>query len=195
MTDYEKLQSELDSILAKAQPVEGDDDKMIAAAAGDEQGHEEDEEGEEGEKDILKSFAVTLENGERVEAYDATAMLKAMHGQASRQADTITQLQRRLAGADAVIQKMPTLLKAMQEQLAAQGEMLKALRGEPAGRRTVTQAAAPPAPTKMARGELMAKALGAQRAGRLSMGDVAVIEARVNAGVELAAHHLAALSD
>lgn len=190
-TEYDKLVSELDDILAKAQPVEDGDDEKIAAAAGEDENDKND--GDHDEDDILKSFAVTLENGETVEAYDATALLKAMHSQARRQGETIAQLETRLAGADAVIQKVPTLLKAMQEQLATQADMLKALREQPGGRKAVTQASGATA-DKMSRGDVMAKALGAQRAGRLSMGDVAAIEARINNGLELAPHHLTALS-
>lgn len=196
MTDYEKLTAELDEILAKAQPVEGDADadKKIAAAAedgqGDGQGDGEDEDAEE----FMKSFNVTLESGEKVEAYDATALLKAMHGQSRRQAETIADLQARLAGADAVIQKVPTLLKAMQQQLAEQHDMLKALREQPGGRKSLTQTTSPNQPAKPTRGEVMLKALGAQKAGRLSVHDVSVIEARLNNGIDLDPRHLAAMA-
>ena len=188
--EYDKLEQELDAILAKAAPVDDADDKIEAAADGadlpggeDKRDDKEDEAGES----FMKSFQVTLESGEVAEAYDATAMLKAMHAQARRQADTITALQAKLDGADRVLAKLPEMLKALTRQIAEQGDLIKALREAPGGRRSVT-AAPGAAPAKASRGEILAKALDAQTAGRIGGFEVAQIEARLNQGKDIPDH-------
>lgn len=195
MAEYDRLMAELDTILAKAQPIGDEDDARIAEAAGDEPTDTlEDPDAdpamdEEGEgEDFMKSFAVTLENGEQVEAYDATAMLKSMHGVARRQAETLSELRGRLAGADKVMAKQAELLKALTGRVNEQAGLIKALREQPGGRRTVTSAPPSAAAKPAARGEILAKALDAQRAGRIGSMDVAAIEARLNNGLPIPDH-------
>lgn len=189
--EYDKLMSELDEILAKAQAVDTDE-KIEAAADGqdmpgaaDKDADPDDDaaEDQDGES-FMKSFRVTLEDGTEQEAYDATAMMKAMHVTARRQAETIDALQARVKEQDAVIQRLPDMLKAMQGQIASQADMLKALREAPGGRKTTTQAPVA-TPQTTTRGDILAKALSLQTAGKIGSTEVAVIEARLNARMQL----------
>lgn len=188
--EYDKLEQELDAILAKAAPVEDPDEKIEAAADGaDMPGADDKQEDEdaEGAESFMKSFRVTLESGEEAEAYDATLMVKAMHAQATRQAATIADLQARLAGADKVLAKLPEMMKALTAQIAEQGTLIKALREAPAGRQSVTVTPGG-TPTKATRGDILAKALDAQKDGRIGGFEVASIEAHLNQGKAIPAH-------
>ncbi len=204
--EYESLMSELDQlgeVLAKAQPVQVDEDEAIKQAADGRDtpgaGDKDDAGKDDGDDDaggMFKSFQVTLEDGTVQEAYDATAMMKSLHGTISRQADTIAGLESRIAQQDGLLRKVPALLKSMGDRLAEQGEMLRALREAPAGRRSVTEApqARAATPAAMPRGEVLAKCLAAVAAGRLSPTDAAVAEARLNDGIALPQHIQSAIA-
>lgn len=196
-SEFDKLLGDLDDILAKAQPVEmlpepepgadtdQDDPKKAATPAKGEADDDDD--------DMMKSFQVTLEDGREVEAYDATQMMKAMHTQSRRQASTLATLQADLTAARAVITKQTDLLKSLAERIGEQGTILKALREQPAGRRSAGAHAAAPAAPALNAEDVLAKALVAQGEGRLSAMDVSEIEARLAGGHALKPHHIAAV--
>jgi len=189
--DYDALLNELEGILAKAQPIEGADDeeadRKIAEAAGDSKpkSGRDDEEEEEEEEGFFKSFRVRLPDGTEADAYDATAMMKALHRANTRLGREVDSLRKRLAEADRVIHRFPDMLKALTDRVAEQGDALRALRDQPAGRRAITAAPGIGNTGKSTREEVMAKAMDAFRAGRISGNDVAVAEARLNHGVPL----------
>jgi hypothetical protein len=187
VSEFDKLHAELDAILAKALPInvkpegEGEDDETREG------------EGEGEDEDMMKSFRVTLDDGREVEAYDATAMMKAMHTTTTAHASALASVRADLSAAHKVITKQTEMLKAIGERISEQGEMLKALREQPAGRKSAATHAAPAGGGEMKRDDVLAKAMSAQQSGRLSAHDVASIEARLNNGVPLRPEHLAAI--
>lgn len=187
--EYEKLTQELDDILAKAAPVDDTDKKIEEAADGADLpgGDDNKDDKDEGDEAFMKSFQVTLANGETADAYDATLMVKALHAQARRQAATIADLQQHLAGAHTVLAKLPEMMKSLTAQIAEQGALIKALREAPGGRRSVT-ATTEDAPAKPTRSDILAKALGAQKDGRIGSFEVAQVEAHLNQGKPLPAN-------
>lgn len=186
MPEFDALMGELDVILAKATAVDQpEDDKKIEAAAADadpsaiDEGKGDDDAGDKGAV-FGKSFAVTLDDGTQVDAYDGTEMVKALHTTIGAQAGKITALEAQVSGADAFATKAVGLFKALQTQIAEQGVLIKALREQPGGRRSTITDPTPPARADQAtRGDMLAKSLTAQAAGRISGREVAVIEARL----------------
>lgn len=151
----------------------GDDYLVADADALEEQAEEEEEEEEEeGDEYLGKAFTMLTPNGKRVAAYDGTHMMKSFH--------------QRLSTLETV------MLKAAQQQTA----LIKSLRAEVAalkqqgrGRKTTLNihekpvghfASAPQEPQA-----LLAKALSAQKAGRLTGQDVGRIEAYLGRGLAL----------
>lgn len=190
MSKFDELLGELET-LAKAQPAENGDDKIVAAAAegggqveGDENEDKSDGEGEGvGGNPMAKSFEVTLADGTKVQAQDGTELVKA--------------LQERIDSTETVMAKAletaVSLIKSQGEQIAALGGKIKALSSEGKGRKAVLTVAEKPtvgggtmAKSQQADGitpeEFMAKALDAQKMGRLTGLEVAVAEASLNRG-------------
>ena len=150
-----------------------DGDGYLAADPDAPEGTEEEEEENEEEDEYLsKAFTMLTPNGARVTAYDGTQMMKGFH--------------QRLSTLETV------MLKAAQQQTA----LIKSLRAEVAalkqqgrGRKAVLNlhektvghfASAPPNPQT-----LLAKALSAQKAGRLTGQDVGRIETYLGRGLAL----------
>ncbi|EDY2030026.1 hypothetical protein GTB64_004468 [Salmonella enterica] len=127
MSDFEKLMATLNAIdaeaqpdqpaeLAKSFPDEGDDKKIQTAAKDGEKDEEEeeDEEGKEKGEEIEKcSMTKSFENEEGEELIDATEVLEG--------------LQKSFASHDSVLEKVATLLTAQNQQLKAQGELIKSM--------------------------------------------------------------------
>ena len=172
MSEFEKMMEDINNVLAKAQAVESDDaegaDEKIADAAGDDKDDPEA---------IMKSFAVTLADGTEAEAYDATAVLKAMGATlAATREDN-----KRLTGQmEAMAKAMTTLTNTV----ASQATMLKSLGSQPAGRRSVAQDTTPP-PQALNRQDVLAKAMTAMQAGKIGSLEVSSIETRLNKGLAL----------
>lgn len=196
MSEYDKLMKSFDDILLKAQGA--DEDAKIKAAAGDQDEPDADDmdgadgSADDGDDNMMKSFQVTLEDGQTVEAYNATDMLKAMHGVAKRHGEQLAAMSARAKSADAVLAKMPEILSSLQATIARQGDMLKALSQQPSGRKSVVNSPAAPAPKAKSGEQIMAKALELSGSGTLSSADVAIIENRMAKGMGLPPH-LAAL--
>ena len=190
---------------AKADP----GDKKIAAAAdgdmdddgtpdGEDDLAEEDEDPEDPEDEdemFGKSFAVTTATGETIEAYDGTAMMKAMHERLVTLEQTqdaslekLEKAERTIADllkAEAVIGKQSELIKSMHGQLAAIQESGR-------GRKSVLtvhdkQSPTPTAPVRAAPGAVLAKAMSAQQTGKITGTDVARIESYLSRGLAVPA--------
>lgn len=192
MSKFDELLGELET-LAKAQPADDGDDKIVAAAAdgggqvdgkpdGDEgMGGAGDGDGDEG-KPMTKSFKVTLADGSVVEAQDGTELVKALQ-------DRVEETEGVLAKA---LDTAVALIKSQGEQIAALSGKVKALSSEGKGRKAVLSVVEKPAAgTDLAKStaeqgmkpeEFMAKALDAQRDGRLTGIEVATAEAYLNRG-------------
>jgi len=201
MSDFEKLMGELQTLtteqteLAKALPADnGEDEKKIQAAAeeggagegGDGKG-EKPADGADGDGDpMAKSFELTLDDGTKVQAFDGSEMLKS--------------LSERVEGLDSNLAKA---LGQTVELIKGQGELIKSLTervaklsGEGRGRKAVLSVVEKPAATAntdtMAKSigaadgvtpeVFFAKALNAQKEGRISGIDIAMAETCLNKG-------------
>ncbi len=177
---------------------EGGDGKIAAAAEGD--GAPADGEpklGEDGQP-LTKSLTVTLPDGSVVEAEDGTALVKS--------------LIERLDGTESVMAKAlgaaVDLIKKQGEALTATNMLVKSLQtkvaelsNQPAGRKTVLTVHEKPATTVLSKSEpegdtpeeFMTKALGAQKAGRLTGLQVSMAEAALNRGAKIPDNIVAAV--
>lgn len=194
MSKFDELLGELET-LAKAQPAEEGDEKIVAAAAeGGGQGSGEpdgdegagdgmgDDDGDEGKPPMAKSFRVKLEDGTEVDAQDGTELVKALQ-------DRIEATEGTLAKA---LGTAVELIKSQGAQIAALSSKIKAIGGEGKGRKAVLSVVEKPAAggdmakstaeAGMQPEEFMVKALDAQKLGRITGLQVAVAEANLNRG-------------
>jgi len=220
---FDKLLSELQSLetetetMSKALPADdGKDDKEIQAAAADGGGadgdDDKDDEGADpgagdpqdpaGKDDVPpfgKSFTVKDADGNDVEAVDGTELVKSLMdqvGELKAQAEaTEGQMAKALEQTLGIVKSQGDLIKSLSDQV-------KKLSGEGRGRKTVLAIAEKPAPgATMAKsepapltgGELMAKALDAHKAGKLTAFEVSNLEIAVQSGVKPRADILAKL--
>jgi hypothetical protein len=203
MSKFDELIGELET-LAKAQPADDGDEKIVAAAAegggqgsgepdGDETGAVAgDGDGDEADdgKPMAKSFKVTLADGTEMEAQDGTELVKALQ-------DRIEATEGTLAKA---LGQAVALIKSQGERLTAMDAKLKAIGGEGKGRKAVLTVVEKPAasstlaksePEGMKPEEFMAKALDAQKLGRITGLQVATAEACLNRGQQVPADIIA----
>lgn len=184
------LLAELET-LSKALPAvddEGHDDDAAAEAAADEDEAELSAAGaEDGEEPFGKSFTVTLEDGTEAEAFDGTAMLKALHDENVALRSQGEDMAKALTG-------LGGLVKGLHAALSEQAEMLKSLRGEVRklgaqgnGRRTTLSLHEKPSPVEPKReglsvGEVFAKAESLIGAGKLNALQAGKLTASLNSG-------------
>jgi hypothetical protein len=201
MSQFEKLMAELGQLsadqetMAKALPADdGKDEKKIQAAAGeggsdgdaDDAGGPADGDADD-EKDMpmAKSFKFTLEDGTEVEAQDGSEMVKALSDRLYAVETDKTNLAKALESAVGVIKGYAPMIKSLQEQVSKLG-------GEGRGRKAVVSVVEKPAPgaqplaksepAGMSHDQFFAKALAAQKEGRLSGVDIAMAESCLNRG-------------
>lgn len=134
-----ELQTQLDTFAKAGAPCDDGkaDDKKIVAAAGKE-GEKAEKEGDgDGDETFGKAFKVTLADGSEAEAFDGTAMLKALMLENGELKESMGDFQKAFASAVDVI-------KQMRDAMTEQATMLKALQttvgtlsAAPAGRRTM----------------------------------------------------------
>lgn len=198
MSQFDKLMEELkglqadQDLMTKALPADDgkDEEKIQAAAAEGGSDHEEpdgDEDGEgmgDGDADdasMAKSFKFTLEDGTEVEAQDGTALVKSLQDRVDQTEQTMAKA---LETAVGLIKGQGDLIKSMQDQI-------KKLSGEGRGRKAVVSVVEKPVAGTMAKSmqpegvspdEFFAKALTAQREGRISGTDIALAETMLNRG-------------
>jgi len=201
LAELQELQSDQET-LSKALPSDdGEGDaKIQAAAAGDGEGDgdgkpkgEDDGDGDGADGDggdgepLTKSFTLKLEDGTEIEAQDGTELVKAL---GARLDATESSMTKALESAIGLIKGQGELIKSLHEQI-------KKLGGEGRGRRAVVSVVEKPAPgSALAKSEpgaltgeeFLAKALDAQKAGRITSLDVATAEACLNRGERVPAH-------
>lgn len=191
--NFQELLAELSAVseqqetMAKsvtAAPEQDETDETVAAAAAEAgaapaaDGELEDEpEGQAPADEVLgKSFEVTGENGEKHEAFDATALIKSL---IDRQGTAEETLAKALTGFTGVIQKQGEMIKSLHEQV-------RAISSQGRGRKTVLTVAEKPdvgatmaksqdAESGMTPSEFFAKANTAFDEGRISGKDLNVI--------------------
>lgn len=146
---------------------------------------EEDESAEdaEGEDELFgKSYRVALVDGGAIDAVDGRAVIRRLSAQLRKTQAALNQI------AEAM-RYSTTVLKSLRADNAALKQQVAALRKAGRGRRSVLSVhdkpaagfnAAPPSPR-----ELMAKALAAHRAGRITSVDVARVEAYLGRGASI----------
>lgn len=210
MSQFDQLMTELQQLgqdqeqMTKALPADDgkDEDKIQAAAAeggldggagggeaaagaGGEggEGGDADDEGKGEGAPMAKSFQLTLDDGTVIEAQDGTELVKAL-------ADDLNTTKATMAKAlgDAV-----GLIKGQADMIKSLSDQVKKLSGEGRGRKAVLSVVEKPAPVAatMAKSQqaegvtpeiFFAKALDAQKAGRISGTDIAVAESCLNRG-------------
>lgn len=203
---FETLLAELDELqLAKALPTdgaadagEGDNDDAAIADAADEDGEGEGEGADAGEGDgegegepMAKSMRVTTEDGEEIDAIDATEMLKSMHEQ-------IESLGTRFGQTDELVLKalggLTDLVKSQAAEIGGLKAKVADLAAAGRGRKAVVSVADKPAlgdlakseavdePKGLGRDEFLAKAMDAFDNGKITGLQVSVAEAALNKG-------------
>jgi hypothetical protein len=195
--------------MRKALPADGKDDDEIRAAAGEggdadgDENDDENDEGDEGEgaaakgqdkagKDTAppfgKSMTLVNEAGENVEAYDGTELVKSLMVD-------VAGLQEKFGASESVMAKA---LEGTLGLVKTQGELIKSLSAQVSklsssgrGRQAVLTVSEKPAagalaksvPAGMSGQEVLAKALTAQRAGKITGLEVSRLENAINAGM------------
>lgn len=204
MSDFEKLMGELSQLsteqgeLAKALPADdGKDEAKIQAAAeegglvdgdaDDKGGAPDGDADDKGGAPMAKSFKLMLDDGTELEAQDGTEMVKAL-------SDRLDKTDENLAKA---LSSAVSLIKGQGEMIKSLSDQVKKLSGEGRGRKTVVSVVEKPEPgATMAKShqpeglshqQFFAKALAAQREGRISGTEIAVAETYLNRGQEIPA--------
>lgn len=177
-TEFADLLDELENL---AKSMDNDEDDKYGDSdpeEGDDEDEEDDEDKDEDEKSMGKSFAVTLSDGTTVKAHDASALIDELRGQIN-------------AGNEAIARTVKTttdLVKSLQGEIADLKKSLHEVSGRTAGRKSVLSVherrpqTQPEEPRGLSARDLMTKALSAQRAGRLSGSEVAMIDAYIGRG-------------
>ena len=206
MSDYQALLDELRELaaepLAKANPPDADDaqdDADIKAAADGDADDDGELDGEDAVDDyddrddegapFGKSFQVTLADGRVIEAIDGQAAIGAMQEEIGALRDETRQALGQIAEA---LKQSTQLIKSLRTDNAELKNQMSAIGASGRGRKSLLTmhdkpAGGDPAPAAEAPAprELMAKALEAQRAGRISGVDVARIDAYLGRGAPL----------
>jgi hypothetical protein len=211
---FQQLLADLDAMtesnLAKSDPVDsGNDDAKIedaaedGAEAGEAEGAGEgaeadadagegDGEGEGEGEQFGKSFKFKLDNGEEVDAFDGTDLVKSL-------IDQVGALSGRLDGTEGdILKALGTsldLIKSQGLQIAALGAKVEELGNSGRGRKTVVAVTERLSTEDLAKSqtidepagvtpqEFMAKALTAQAEGKITGGDVARAEGYLQKGL------------
>lgn len=210
-SEFEKLASDLET-LAKAS---GETDKKIAAtaeaagvnpddykeddgaASGDAKVADDkngcdskrDEDCDDEDEMLGKSFSIKTAEGENVRAYDATALIKSLTERlgALESADAEERERREHLGKS--LELMTSLIKSQSEQIAALTEKVSALGAEGRGRKAVLSVTEKPTPLAKSEqdgipaSDFMAKAIAAQQQGRITAMDVSIAESALNRGM------------
>lgn len=213
MSDFEKLLGELDDLDAQAAEMrkalesgadETDEQIQAAADAGDGAGGEGEGaddgkkagdgegagegEGGEAEEGLGKSFMIELENGEKVEAFDGTKMLKSLQAKVAASDQRYTELEQRSTEA---LEKATGLIKQQSEMLKSLQTTVQELQNAGRGRKAVITMADGGNGQPLKKSEeltgpqFMAKALEAQGKGLVTGHQVALMESYLNRGTAI----------
>ncbi len=208
MSEFDKLLASLqDSVaqteeLAKALPKDGDaDDKSIAAAAEDKEDTDADPdadpadgepEEDDGKKAPLAKSLTTID-GEEFEAVDATEILKALEDRVGEHSSVLAKA---LETTVAALNSQNLMIKAL-------GAKVEALSNEGRGRKTVltinekrttVDTLAKSETPQVTGDQILAKALSAQTAGKITGLDVSRAEVALQNGVAVPADIMARLN-
>lgn len=203
MTEFDKLLAELNTLdndadaMSKALSADAgadDSDDKIQGAASDTDGDgdvdgndgdgdaDDDKDGDDDEDEQMgKSFLLTLENGEEVEAFDGTKMLKSLQ---ARLTETENNSVKALQQAVALGRKQGEMLKSLQETVAK-------LQAGGRGRKSVVSVNDGAGVADMKKSqevtgqEFMKKAMTAMNAGLITGTDISRIEAYMNKGMAI----------
>ena len=200
MSAFEKLMGELSQLgadqetMAKALPADdGKDEEKIQAAAedgglgdGDADDNGGAPDGDEDDKPMAKSFKFQLEDGTEVEAQDGTELVKSLQDRIEANEGNMFK----------ALGTAVDLIKGQGEMIKSLSERVSKLSGEGRGRKTVVSVVEKPAgtaetmaksmqPEGMSDEAFFAKALVAQREGRITGTDIAFAEALRNKGQPL----------
>lgn len=210
-SNIEQLSDELEA-LAKAKGEDLGTDERIegaAEAAGvdvsgeghtEPDGDEGDDNGDDGDgdgDDLGKSFSIETASGEKVKAYDATAILKSMSARLETVEGAATDESERREHLGKSMRLIADLLKAQDTQIQDLVSQVSALSREGRGRKTVLTITEKPELAKaiggesadgIPAGEFMGKAMDAQKAGRITALDVSIAETALNRGSPVPAH-------
>ena len=205
MSQFEKLLGEIADLgaeqeaMTKALPADdGKDENKIQAAAAeggsdgdaDDQGSviddDADDNGEDG-KPMAKSFKLTLEDGTEIEAQDGTELVKSLQARIDKNEEDMAKA---MGSAVELIKGQASMIKSLSERVTK-------LSGEGRGRKTVLSVVEKPTPeTPLTKSEpagmspdvFFAKAMAAQKDGRISGTDIAIAEASLNRGEAIPTH-------
>lgn len=217
-SEFEKLASELET-LAKAQPAT-EEDKVLAAAqdagvdtdqvadaastddatdpTADVASDADDEDEDDGDEALGKSFEVVGANGEAVKAYDATDLIKSLNGRVEGLETGFADVAERRESLGKSLGLITDLLKSQSAQITKQADEIATLQksigtlgNQGAGRKAVLTLSEKPdlaltksvQPDGVSGNELLAKADAGQKQGRLTASDVARVEAYLNKGM------------
>jgi len=204
MSQFEELLAQLQAqadeqqTLAKSLPAEdGEDDEAIQAAAGEgaegAEGDDTDNDADdEGEGEPFGKSMTAVMDGEEVEAIDATDLIKSLIGRLDSQESVLAKaLQTTLSTIESqgeMIKSMATRLDKLASQGRGRKTVVSVAEKPNAGEQALTKSEPAPLP-----GEIMAKALSAQQAGKLTASEVARCELSFQSGVPYPADVLAKL--
>lgn len=204
MSQFDKLMQELGTLqsdqeaMTKSLPADdGKDEEKIQAAAAEgglgDGGNADDKggkpDGDADDKPMAKSFEVVLEDGSKVEAVDGTELVKSLTERLDGQESTMAK----------ALDSMVGLIKGQNEMIKSLSDQVKKLSGEGRGRKAVVSITEKPTATAhtdtMAKSigagdgvtadQFFAKALSAQKEGRISGGEIALAETLLNKGQEI----------
>lgn len=207
MSQFEKLLGEIadlqadQEVMTKALPADdGKDEEKIQAAAAeggsdgdaDDKGGKPDGDADDEGKPMAKSFKLTLEDGTEIEAQDGAEMVKSLQERIEKNEESMAKA---LGSAVELIKGQASLIKSLTEKvtkLAGEGRGRKAVvsvvekpsAGNGAGSNTMAKSE----PAGMSPDQFFAKALTAQKEGRLSGVDIAIAESHLNRGEAIPAH-------
>ncbi|MDP3327190.1 hypothetical protein [Parvibaculum sp.] len=185
--EFDKLLAEIGDV-QKALPTDDDtkaDDKKIEEAAidGGEKKDGADAAAVEVEKkgdEVSKSFEVTLDDGTKVPAIDATAILKALNDRVEKNESVVlTALTQTLDIVKSLSAQVAKLSDAGKGRKAVLTVHEKTAAGSEINKSAVEQ------PTTMSADEFMGKALLAQSEGKVTGHEIAVAESLLNRGQPL----------
>lgn len=191
MTDLEQmLKANADAeaeLLVKADADDKQDDEDIKAMAdgdADDDGEPDSEDAtdDNDEKPFAKSFAVTLEDGEEVEALDAEEFMKALDAR-------FDQMTKALGASTSMI-------KALSVKNAALQQRIEVLAKSGRGRKSTLNVheknvAGQPTESKVEPRAILAKALDAQRAGKITSAEVSELDVYLGRGLSVPENLLA----
>lgn len=205
MSQFEKLLGEIAGLaaeqesMAKALPADnGEDEATIQAAAAeggagpqepdaDDKGGAPDGDADDEGKPMAKSFKLTLEDGTELEAQDGTELVKSLQERIEKNEGNMAKALESTVG----------LIKAQGEMIKSLTEKVTKLSGEGRGRKTVVSVVEKPAAgatmvkseaAGMSADQFFAKALDAQKSGRISGTEIAIAETCLNRGEAIPAH-------